>query len=307
MAHFHPAFRRRLVGLFALPVLLLGGCEDVNEPTSGPSTGALRGDGLFGASVISAVYFQALNEIVERALEMVDAGGPFLTQEFACSGDGSMTISLDQTLTVATVSFSNYVVGCTAPTRLTFNGFNAIVITFEETDPGLRFSARMLFNHCTGGAPPEGVVMQLPQEFGNAILFVSAPGNIFSVFDCDVDPYGQGGGLDYELTGTRAAGGSLNVTGTVRMEDDAGFLIVEELDLAYDYDQSRTPNIAEWPGGSFELASYGAPAGGMVIGGAVAGFPVDIFFDGFGGATFEFEDHTCQTNLITGENPCEEL
>jgi hypothetical protein len=310
MATLRPAIRRRLAGLFVVPALLVGGCSD-EDPNIPVNTGALDGGGLFASSLVATMFYQSLNEITERALEMIDGNGPFLTTEPACSGSGIMVISLDQALTTATVSFDNYVVGCTDPMRLTLNGSSALVLEFQETSPGLRYTARMSFNHCTGGAIPEGVTMQLPQDADNLILVASTPGDQRFV-NCDpsdpgFDPYGPGGALTFELDGTRAAGGTIHVDGTVRIEDDSGFLLVNEVALEWDYAPTRDPVISEWPSGSMEVASFGAPGGGPVIGGAVAGYPVDVVFDGFGGATFQYEDRTCETNLITGDNPCESL
>ncbi len=313
MSILRPAVRRRLAGLLVLPALLIGGCEDEN-PVTPATTGALNGDAIYGVSVITAVFLQATNEVVETALQMRDAGGPqLLVLNSSCTAaTGSMSILFDNDFSTATVSFDRFAVACDndgvsdSPVQLLLSGPGPMVIEFEETTTGLTYSVTMFFNYCTGGhtefASTEGVAVGLPTDFGGIDLFASTPGDPASL-GC----YGAGNRLSYTLDGPRGAGGPVHVRGTLRWDDEFGFLIVEELDLTYDYQAGRDPAFALWPGGSVEMVSYGAPGGGLVPGGSVSGTPVDVDFDGFGGATFDYLTHTCVTNMRTGANPCENV
>ena len=59
-----------------------------------------------------------------------------------------------------------------------------------------------------------------------------------------------------------------------------------------------------WPAGMYEAAANGVAGPGLP---AVPGYPVSVFFNGVGGAFFEFEGYTCETRMDTFQNPCAEL
>jgi hypothetical protein len=167
-----------------------------------------------------------------------------------------------------------------------------MIFTLVETSPSLIFEVDMPFNQVTG--EPEGVTVILPADAGGITLQVTTPRLP----------------LEFRLSGPRSADsrheGFVHVDGTLRFEDRASALLfVEELRLEYAFNDDVTPKFAPWPAGSYEIASNGAS--GIPGGPPSPGFPVEVFFDGFGGAVFQVRDTQCEVNLATGVNPCEGL
>jgi hypothetical protein len=293
--------RRWLLGGALAGFLLAVGCDDDRGPVEPPSTGNLDGDGFYNSALISAYLMQATHEIAVRALDAVDRGLDVPEFVQSCTGPGTMSISLDESGRAATMTFLEFVVGCDDFLPLVFNG--QVVMFFEETDPGLRFTVRFPFNHCDP-AGSQGLSIQVP-AFESLLLKIETPGTpMFCPEDFELG-YAPDGVLTYELDGTRASGGRMDVTGTVRIGDeDVPFLIIEELALEYDYDEGREPVYADWPGGAYEIAMFGSPVGGFQL-----GFPASVFFDGAGGVTFVVEGRTCNADMLDPEfgNPCEDL
>jgi hypothetical protein len=154
----------------------------------------------------------------------------------------------------------------------------------------------MPFNQLTGD--PEGMIYALPSDFGGAILDVTTPGHTSNPL---VDPYGVNGVLDCVL----GTAGFVHETGTVRIEERIqSILLIEEMEIEYAYDESISPPFSPWPTGRYEIASFSVQG---FFGGGVVSAPVDVTFDGFGGAVFPLGDRTCQVNLRDGTNPCEGL
>jgi hypothetical protein len=190
------------------------------------------------------------------------------------------------------VTFSNYVIECdafplTVNTDPTVNA--ELLIRFLETSPSLAYEVELTL----AGPEPRGISVQLPSEEGGIVLDVTAPG----------------GALLFDLDGDRAGlrhGGNVHLAGTLRLEDRSQpLLLVTELALEYAYDDGLIPKLSDWPSGSYEIAGYGG-TGGFGFSGATAGSPLDVFFDGLGGAAFVSEERTCVGNLVTFENPCED-
>jgi hypothetical protein len=96
------------------------------------------------------------------------------------------------------------------------------------------------------------------------------------------------------------------VTGTLRIEERIQqLLLVEELDLRFAYDATTSPAFADWPSGTYSIASLISQG----FFGVSVSTPIDVTFDGFGGISFPFGDRTCEGNLLDLENgnPCQEL
>jgi hypothetical protein len=295
-------FRPFLLAAAAGAALLAAGCEDQRQADVGTNPGFLDGDGLFGVSVVTTAILAYQNELAERLLDVVENNLSTPIFENGCIGNGQRGITRDPRnprrfrVQHGVTAGSAYTINCAEAFRLTLNG--VVFIEFLETSPGLHYRVEMPLNQQTGLT--EGMVYTLPQEFGSAILEVTTPG---VTFNPEIDPYGANGFLDCRLEPS----GSMAQIGTVRFEDRVGgLLIVAEMDLDYDFDRALRPRYSRWPAGSYELGAV-APAGGFGPGGSVTSVPVDVFFDGFGGASFRIGDRLCVTNLATGENPCEDL
>lgn len=299
-----------------LPALVLGGCDDDRGAPTAPDTGVLDGGTIFGSATVSALFLSFMNELSAVLLAVHEAPIPVtLPQTIAgCSGAGTAVISdnADGDDTTYRVAFGNatlgtsFVYGCETGIPLSFVG--AVVVRFEETDPGLNYTLSMPFNHATGQS--QGVTMQLPQGFGGGIILqVSTPydENPADAFDEEA--------IRVRLNGSRdllaAGGGTMLVTGTLRLEDRTlPITLVEELSLQYQAALSTDPATAgfvvfsEWPGGMYEVAANGISAQGAP---PIPGYPVQVFFNGLGGTSFEFEGNSCEANMVTQENPCEQI
>jgi hypothetical protein len=306
-------FRPRWLPLAAvLPALVLGGCDDDRGAPTAPDTGVLDGGTIFGSATISSLFLSFLNELSAKLLAVHESPVPVPLPPIAgCSGTGVATVTDndDGDDTTYRVTFGNaitgtaFVSGCDTGIPLSFVG--SVVIRFEETDPGLNYTISMPFNHATG--QPQGVTMQLPQGFGGGlILQVSTPydENPADAFD---EP-----SIRVRLNGSRdllaGAGGTMLVTGTLRLEDRSlPITLVEELSLQYQAALSDTLGLvafSPWPGGRYEVAGNGISGPGAP---PIPGYPVEVLFDGLGGTSFEFEGHSCEANMVTQENPCEQF
>jgi hypothetical protein len=279
-------------------VVLACGCEDDRESPLGPSSGFLDGDGLFGSALVSTSILRYQNEAALRILEILENNLSTPIFETGCAGGGQRVITRDSQnpnrfrIQHGTTAGS-YVIECGVELRLSLNG--DLWIEWLETSPGRHFTVQMPFNHLTG--TPEGMIYALPSEAGGAILDVTTPGHTTNPL---LDPYGVNGFVDCVLQA-----GSVHETGTVRIEERIqSILIVEELDVEYAFDENLSPPFSPWPAGSYEIASISSTG---FFGGAVISTPVDVTFDGFGGAVFPLGDRTCEVNLRDGTNPCEEL
>ena len=278
------------LAVFGLPS---GGCVDQRGDPAGPDTGLLDGQVLFASGLVSAQIYREINHFAVTAVDLYESGTVLPVFVAGCQGTGRATIMDNNDDDPATfgITFENYVSNC-GVLALNWNTDSSvdgrIIITILESSPGLVFEVRMPLT----GTTPRGVSVQLPSDQGGFALATTTPL----------------GPLLYELDGTRAAGGTLHVDGTVRLEDRAQpLLLVEDVRLEFQYADNLIPKIADWPSGSYEIAGFLGGAAGFGFGGASPSFPVDVFFDGFGGIAFPVNDRTCVGNLLTGENPCEDL
>jgi hypothetical protein len=305
MTSLRPSRRKALPVLLAVAVVSSLGCEDDRGNPLGPDPGPLDADVLFGSSLVSAEVFRMINFFAVRALDLYEGGGSLPVTEPAClpgAGTARITDLGDANPATFGVTFTNYVVACEAM-PLTVNSDAAVggrmAITLVETSPGLVFEVSLPILP----APrfpgdvyfvPAGFTIQLPAEQGSLILAVTTPD----------------GPLRFALDGPRAGlrhEGFVHVEGTVRLEDRLQpLVIVEELALEYAYDDDLLTKLADWPSGSYEIAGFGGGSGGG-FGGATPGYPVEVFFDGLGGVAFPVDERTCFGNMVTGENPCEDL
>ncbi len=292
MRHVAWPLPRRTVAFAAVAILLLGGCDDELGEVTGPSPGPLNGDILFGSALVSSEVLRAFNAIAEVALNALESGSTLPITIGGCQGTGTAhnTDNNDSDLTTFGVLFRNFTIECD-DFLLTLNSDDTVgakmVLTFLETTPGLTFLLELPFVDFE----PRGVTVQLPSEEGGIILAATTP----------VGP------ILYDLDGDRTTGGTVNVQGTLRYEDRiAPILIVKVLDIEYEFDDGLEPKFSDWFAGSYEIAAFGG-GGGFGFGAATAGSPIDVFFDGFGGAAFPVGTHNCVTNLATGDNPCEDL
>lgn len=286
---------RRSFPAALLALLLLTGCEDDRGNPLGPNPGPLDGDGLFGTALVSAGIFRMHDHFAEKTLDILGSGSSLPVIEAACQGNGTATITDggDALPNTFAVTFRNYVMECSSGILLTFNTDVAVgasmLIVFLETSPGLAYDIIHPYDPVTN--MPVGASVQLPQAAGGFILQMSTP-------------FGE---LHHELDVPRGQAGTMHVSGTLRLEDRAQpLVVVEELALEFAFDEDHDPKFADWPAGSYEIAAFQG-GGGFGFGGGTPGFPVDVFFDGFGGAAFEFADHNCVTDLTDLENgnPCE--
>jgi hypothetical protein len=277
-----------------LVVVLGAGCDDERGDPAGPSQGPLNGDVLFGSALVTSEILRGFNALTEEALNVAEGSGSLPITIGACQGNGTATITDNNDAHPATfaVTFSNYVIDC-EDFALTLNTDDLLdaklVLTFLETSPGLRYLLELPFD----GFTPRGVSVQLPSEEGGIILALTTPL----------------GPLSCELEGERVLRheGGVHFEGTLRYEDRAApLLIVMVLDLEYEFDDGLLPKFSEWPAGSYEVAGFGG-GGGFGFGGGTSGTPVDVFFDGLGGAAFPVGTRSCVANLETQVNPCEDL
>lgn len=299
-----------------LPALVLGGCDDDRGAPTAPDTGVLNGGTIFGSATVSSFFLSFMNELSAILLAIHESPVPVpLPQTIAgCSGAGVATVSdnADGDDTTYRVAFGNpsagvsFVYGCETGIPLSFVG--SVVVRFEETNPGLNYTLSMPFNHATGQS--QGVTMQLPQGFGGGIILqVSTPydENPADAFDEE--------SIRVRLNGSRsvlaAGGGTMLVTGTLRLEDRSlPITLVQELSLQYQAALSTNPAtpgfivFSDWPGGMYEVAGNGVSTQGAP---PIPGFPVEVFFNGLGGASYEFEGHSCEGNMVTQENPCDQF
>ena len=293
-----------LLPALVIPGMVLGGCKDDRGAPTAPDTGVLDGGVLFGSAQISSLYFTFQNEMAARVLALHESPGLQLPVQFqGCAGDGValLTDNNDADPNTYRITFGDastglaFVFNCAAGLPLSFTG--ALVIRFVETAPGLDYTIELPFDHATG--TPEGVTMQLPQDIGGgAILQMTTP---FGSMRCT-------------LVGERdtlPTGGIMQLRGTLRLEDrEIPMTLVEELALDYTVGFGPPPGTQDllvfstWPSGAYEIASNAVGAPGTL---PPPGYPVEVFFNGLGGASFEFEGHSCDTNMQTGENPCEQF
>ena len=290
-----PGLRRTFCVALLLAVLPSGGCKDKRGDPAGPGTGPLDGDGLFGTAVVSSGVFRMHNHFAEVTLDLLESGASLPVFENGCQGNGLATITdaNDNLPNTFAIRFSNYVTECARGIPLTFNTDStanaAMVIVFTETAPGLQYDIFHPYDLSTNA--PAGASVQLPSDQGGFILSLSTPF----------------GGLHHQLDVPRGQAGSVQVSGTLRFEDRSQpLLVVEEESVTFAFDEDVDPHFAEWPGGTYEIAGF-AGGGGFGFGGGTPGFPTDVFFDGFGGAAFEVENHQCVADMTDLEhgNPCE--
>ncbi|MFN8178440.1 MAG: hypothetical protein U0167_10935 [bacterium] len=278
--------------VLALGVIPLTACNDERGDPTGPSAGPLNGNGLFGSAVVSSGIFRMQNHFAEKALDLLDSGSTVPYTEPSCQGIGTATLTVsDADPNTFLVQFTNFVSECGAHQSLTFNSLGAngrMYITFLQHGPGLVYEIFHPYDLATNA--PSGTSCQLPSEDGGTILLMSTPV----------------GALHYELDVARGTPGHVSITGTLRLEDrSTPLLVVEELALKYAFDESLSPKFADWPGGGYEIGAFEG-GGALLTGGATPSFPVECFFDGFGGAAYDVENHLCQVNLTdrVNGNPC---
>ncbi len=290
---------RRSIALLSVLALAVGlvGCEDDRGDPAGPDLGGIDADDVFGISRVSASVLQVINEFAARVIEARDTGATLPIQVPGCVGDGRAVIgaNADTDPNTFSVTFGTsdgaeqYAAFCDG---LLLRFTQRMVITLTGTGSNLRYEVSMPFNDFTGET--DGISVLLPQDAGGLTLQVSTPG----------------GPLDCVLDAARSAdprhAGFVHMGGTLRLEDRiTPIVVIQELRIEYAYDEDSDPPFALWPAGSLEMATNGQP--GIPGGPSVPGFPLEIRFDGFGGATFEINDTVCETNMATGSNPCEDL
>ena len=331
-----PARTRRwmLPGL-AAAVLSVSGCDDDNAPTGATQAAFLDGDGIFSTAFVTASILRYQHDVVEKARQMVEAQIPSI-RETGCQGTGERLFLRDlnnpmkvevrhgdaidrpvDEIEIDTSPEVPYIALCSEAVRLTISGY--MIIEFTSLSP-LQYTLEMpmAWHFPDPSDPtdtfqgiPRGMTYQLPEDFGDgAILDVTTPGSLAVLTDpfFDLDNNGEivafkgaGGTIDCQL-----AGGSVEVVGTLRIEERVQqLLIVEELDLRYAYDPGTTPAFADWPAGGYAIAALSS-AGFF---GVSVTTPIDVTFDGFGGVSFPLGDRTCDGNLLDPENgnPCEDL
>jgi hypothetical protein len=324
-----------LLPALALAVLTASGCDDERVPTQESQNAFLDGEGLFSTAFVTASIFRYQHEAIEKARQMVVAGIPSI-RETGCQGTGERLFLRDTNnpnrveirhgdaidrpvdeIELDATPEPPYIALCNEAVRLTISGY--LVVEFVSMSP-LQYVVEMPMawhfpdpNVPTDGfrAIPRGMTYQLPEDFGDgAILDVTTPGSMSVLtepfFDLDaagaiVAYKGAGGTLDCAL-----AGGSVQTTGTLRIEERVQqLLIVEELDLRYAYDETTTPAFAPWPAGGYSIAALSTVG---FLGVSVT-TPIDVTFDGFGGISFPLGSRTCDGNLLDPENgnPCQDI
>ena len=266
-------------------VLLATGCKDAREASLGPAIVGLGGGDIFGITSVTMAISRHHNVMAARALELIETGTTLPVAQPDCRGTGTVTIGLQGgDPNHRRFEFSNYWIDCGEPIDLLANG--EMLIEFHETDPGLSYTITLPFAIDGVTIVPLGVAYTLPAEAGGLDLEVTG------VLECELHE----AALRHE--------GGVHQTGTLRFEDRTALITaVQEIDVEYEFDDALQPPFANWPSGRVELAVFQVSA----FSGGVPSIPVHITLDGFGGASFELDNVQCDTNLATGENPCEDL
>jgi hypothetical protein len=329
-----PTCRRALgAALLLLGAVLSGGCKEERESMTGLQSQVVNGDDLFFSALISTLVYRFQNEVAEIALKQIEAGQTSTVDIASCVGGGRM-IGRPVGPQEWHFVFDNFGIYCGSLVPLLVNSdqceTGGMFIRFEQVSPGLEYTVSMpLVTEILGEdaqgrqitrVVTNGVVYTLPSEISGAILAVTTPGRVLrdangrlieevvnpdsdcelryartvdDFITCELEP---GAGL--------RTGGIVHQTGTLRIEDRTQpLLIVQELQLEYTYDDQELIRFGPWPGGSYEIALFASL--GLV--GSVSSLPVDVTFDGAGGASFEHAGLQCDVNLLTGENPCSGL
>ena len=293
-------------------LILAGGCDDQRGPTEVPDTGALDGDVVFGSANIIVSVYEVFNDFVQLCLEIADAGTPLPVTLSGCldTGTAIITDNNDSDPLSFRVNFSLFQAACDTELPIAVatdvDLEAAMIIRFTETSPGLRYTIELPADAFppTANLPfptlvPRGVKIQTPAQVGVTFDVTTVTTGLTPAL-FEVTP------MEFALNGTRAAGGTVSMEGTLRWEDRGqNFHIVQELDLDYAYSEANETFFAQWPGGSYELASFGTVGGGG-FGGVGAGEAVRVDFNGNGGLTFQVTGRDCEGNLVTGFNSCDD-
>lgn len=326
-------FRRWTLPVLACAAIALGpsACNDERAPTAGPTTAFLDGDGLFQSAYVTAEIFRYQHEVVEKARQMVEAGISSI-RETGCAGNGERVFIRDQNdpnrvevrhgnavdrpineIGVDDTPEPLYVTACSQFLRLTINGY--MTIEFLSMSP-LHYTIQMpMVWHFPDPADSmdtfqgivQGMTYVLPTDFGGFTLNVTTPGSLTTPADPFFDLDNGGAIIGYSGAGGMLdcieENGTVSVTGTLRIEDRGSpFLLVEEEDLTFAYNPSIAPAFADWPGGTYSVASLAVQG----VFGLTVSKPADVSFDGVGGVMFQLGDRTCKGSLLDPQNgnPC---
>jgi hypothetical protein len=242
-----------------------------------PPVGA-DSDLIFGSTVISAGIFRFQNTVIDT-LVRVQAGGQTLPYVVpAAQGTGSMTIFSDPGSGGYRVELASYNDPDVDPNLALITG--EMIVVLHEISPGLRFTINPGEDDVT---IPFGhsVNYQLPADIGDAARL-----DVFGSVTGDADAPS----LRHE--------GYAHETGTLRIQETTqGILIIEHLALEFEYDPELTPSfVGRWPLGSYEVGIFSQGTS----------LPIDVTFDGNGGASFPYRGGVCNVNLADPEfgNPC---
>ena len=263
-------------------LLALGGCKDQRENATGPSAGGLDGDTLFATANVSTHVYRFHNALVDVVLDILQdptVQPPVLLID--CLGNSSIQVNPGTTANDVRLTFDN-ASHCAPPLQLTVNG--QMLIDFDSLSGDISYTLTMPWSIGVNG---DGDPLLIPE------------GMVYDLLPDD-------GGFTLEFTGQIEgvqSGNNVLQTGTVRIEDrSGGITLVEELSLEYAFQPTaQFPRFADWPAGSYEIAAF---AGSFF--GATATNPSDVQFDGFGGATFQVGNTTCQADLARQQNPCDD-
>jgi hypothetical protein len=269
----------------ALLGTVLGGCKDqrpsLNDPgDENPQQGnTVDSEFLFATTAISAGILRFQNTVIDTLVRYVASGEPFPYEVVADVGTGKMTF-FAATGGIHNVTFDAYNDFEVEPLLTTITG--SMRIRLDEISPGLDYTINPGEEDVT--FPQDTFVLyQLPTEFDSARLRVS--GTVRGVMDASA----------------ARQEGFVHQTGTIRLDENVqGILLVESLAIEYPYDALLTPSFdSPWPAGSYELGLF------FLLG---AQPPINITFDGHGGASIPFQGGVCNVNLddLENGNPCQQ-
>ncbi len=276
MGRLRPLLRLSVVLLLFLAVVGLDACDDDREPIVGPNTNLLSANDVFFIMQVSTFALIFQNFVADQALFLAEVSSdtmvtyvgetPQGTTTFQISGDG---VGGDPD--TATVTFTDFRATSLMPAADFITG--QLQFVFDRTQDGLAYEV----NPSDASLAPLGqaqfaVEYSLSAQAGSLVLLVSGP-------------------MTAEVVGDNVL-----QTGSFRLEDRSqGALIVLDLDITFGYDADQMPVFDIWPAGELEFGGF--------LGGATLQ-PFLVTLDGRGGATFQYEDRVCETDMALGENPC---
>lgn len=276
-----PKFRgmaRALAPALLLAMLPLGACDDTRSTINDPDLPPIGPDAefIFGTTVFATGVYRLQNDVIEKAVRVIETGQPLPVSFPASAGTGTMRFSADTIPGRIRVDFVNYVDSDLEPIFALIEG--RLIIHVERTAPGLEFTINPDDGpFLTFGPGPNAMLITLIQNFGDGSTVT-------------VSGITHGELVNADTAGLR---GIVDETGTMRLEDPSqGFMIVQSLETEFEYDGRVDGSFARYPAGKVETAFF---QGG-------ASPPFDIEFDGFGGATYPYRGRVCESNLTDHQN-----